>query len=30
MPSGPEKDDVQVTVRFQNGSSGVITYVTAR
>ncbi len=26
---GPEKDDVQVTVRFQNGSSGAITYVTA-
>ena len=26
---GPEKDDVQITVRFQNGSSGVITYVTA-
>jgi predicted dehydrogenase/threonine dehydrogenase-like Zn-dependent dehydrogenase len=26
---GPEKDDVQVTVRFQNGSSGTITYVTA-
>jgi predicted dehydrogenase/threonine dehydrogenase-like Zn-dependent dehydrogenase len=26
---GPEKDDVQVTVRFQNGSSGVISYVTA-
>ncbi len=26
---GPEKDDVQVTVRFQNGSSGVITYATA-
>ena len=25
---GPEKDDVQATVRFQNGSSGVITYVT--
>ena len=25
---GPEKDDVQVTVRFQNGSSGAITYVT--
>ena len=25
---GPEKDDVQVTVRFENGSSGVITYVT--
>jgi predicted dehydrogenase/threonine dehydrogenase-like Zn-dependent dehydrogenase len=25
---GPEKDDVQVTVRFQNGASGVITYVT--
>ena len=27
---GPEKDDVQVTVRFQNGSSGAITYVTRR
>jgi predicted dehydrogenase/threonine dehydrogenase-like Zn-dependent dehydrogenase len=26
---GPEKDDVQVTVRFENGSSGVITYATA-
>jgi len=26
---GPEKDDVQVTVRFWNGSSGVISYVTA-
>jgi predicted dehydrogenase/threonine dehydrogenase-like Zn-dependent dehydrogenase len=26
---GPEKDDVQVTVRFQNGSCGIITYVTA-
>jgi predicted dehydrogenase/threonine dehydrogenase-like Zn-dependent dehydrogenase len=26
---GPEKDDVQATVRFQNGSSGVISYVTA-
>ena len=25
---GPEKDDVQVTVRFGNGSSGTITYVT--
>ena len=25
---GPEKDDVQATVRFQNGSSGVISYVT--
>ena len=25
---GPEKDDVQVTVRFQNGASGVISYVT--
>jgi len=25
---GPEKDDVQATVRFQNGSSGTITYVT--
>src|SRR5260370_11195488 len=24
----PEKDDVHVTVRFQNGSSGAITYVT--
>ena len=23
---GPEKDDVQVTVRFRNGSSGVISY----
>jgi len=26
---GPEQDDVQVTVRFQNGASGVISYVTA-
>ena len=26
---GPEKDDVQVTLRFENGSSGVISYVTA-
>ena len=26
---GPEKDDVQVSLRFQNGSSGTITYVTA-
>ena len=25
---GPEKDDVQVTVRFENGSSGVVTYTT--
>ncbi len=25
---GPEKDDLQATIRFQNGSSGVITYVT--
>ena len=25
---GPEKDDVQVTVRFENGSSGAISYVT--
>jgi predicted dehydrogenase/threonine dehydrogenase-like Zn-dependent dehydrogenase len=25
---GPEKDDVHVTVRFGNGSSGVITYAT--
>jgi predicted dehydrogenase/threonine dehydrogenase-like Zn-dependent dehydrogenase len=25
---GPEVDDVQATVRFQNGSSGIITYVT--
>jgi predicted dehydrogenase/threonine dehydrogenase-like Zn-dependent dehydrogenase len=25
---GPEKDDVQATVRFQNGSSSTITYVT--
>ena len=24
---GPEKDDVQLTVRFQNGSSGTISYV---
>ena len=27
--SGPEEADVQATVRFQNGSSGTITYVTA-
>jgi predicted dehydrogenase/threonine dehydrogenase-like Zn-dependent dehydrogenase len=26
--AGPGKDDVQVTVRFQNGSNGVISYVT--
>jgi predicted dehydrogenase/threonine dehydrogenase-like Zn-dependent dehydrogenase len=26
--SGPEKDDVQATIRFQNGTSGVISYVT--
>jgi predicted dehydrogenase/threonine dehydrogenase-like Zn-dependent dehydrogenase len=26
---GPEKSDVQATVRFQNGSCGTITYVTA-
>jgi predicted dehydrogenase/threonine dehydrogenase-like Zn-dependent dehydrogenase len=26
---GPEKDDLQVTVRFGNGSSGTISYVTA-
>jgi predicted dehydrogenase len=26
---GPEKDDVQVTVRFGNGSTGTISYVTA-
>ncbi len=26
---GPEKDDAHVTVRFANGSSGVITYATA-
>jgi predicted dehydrogenase/threonine dehydrogenase-like Zn-dependent dehydrogenase len=26
--SGPAKDDVQAIVRFQNGSSGTITYVT--
>jgi predicted dehydrogenase/threonine dehydrogenase-like Zn-dependent dehydrogenase len=26
---GAEKDELQVTVRFQNGSSGVISYVTA-
>ncbi len=26
---GSEKDDVQVTLRFRNGSSGVISYVTA-
>jgi predicted dehydrogenase len=25
---GPEKDDVQATVRFQNGASGVLTYIT--
>jgi predicted dehydrogenase/threonine dehydrogenase-like Zn-dependent dehydrogenase len=25
---GPEDDDVQVTVRFENGSSGVVSYVT--
>jgi predicted dehydrogenase/threonine dehydrogenase-like Zn-dependent dehydrogenase len=25
---GPEKDDVQVTVRFENGASGVVSYVT--
>ena len=25
---GPDKDDVQVTVRFQNGSTGIISYVT--
>jgi predicted dehydrogenase/threonine dehydrogenase-like Zn-dependent dehydrogenase len=25
---GPEKDDVQVIVRFENGSSGVVTYAT--
>jgi len=25
---GPEKDDVQVTVRFRNGSSGTISYLT--
>jgi predicted dehydrogenase/threonine dehydrogenase-like Zn-dependent dehydrogenase len=25
---GPEKDDVQATVRFRNGVSGVVTYVT--
>ena len=25
---GPEQDDLQATVRFQNGSSGTITYVT--
>ena len=25
---GPEKDDVQVTMRFQNGTSGLITYIT--
>ncbi len=25
---GPEKDDVQVTVRFGNGSSGTISYIT--
>jgi predicted dehydrogenase/threonine dehydrogenase-like Zn-dependent dehydrogenase len=27
--NGPEKDDVLVTVRFQNGSSGTIAYLTA-
>jgi predicted dehydrogenase len=27
--TGPEKDDVQVSIQFQNGSSGAITYVTA-
>ena len=26
--SGPGKNDVQVTLRFQNGASGVITYAT--
>ncbi len=26
--SGPEKDDVHVTLRFQNGASGVISYAT--
>jgi predicted dehydrogenase/threonine dehydrogenase-like Zn-dependent dehydrogenase len=26
--SGPDKDDVQVTMRFANGSNGVITYAT--
>jgi predicted dehydrogenase/threonine dehydrogenase-like Zn-dependent dehydrogenase len=26
--SGPGKDDVQVTLRFENGASGVITYAT--
>ena len=26
---GPEKDDLQVTVRFQDGSNGTITYVTS-
>ena len=26
--AGPEQDDVQATVRFQNGSTGIITYVT--
>jgi predicted dehydrogenase/threonine dehydrogenase-like Zn-dependent dehydrogenase len=26
--SGPEKDDVHATIRFQNGSSGVISYLT--
>jgi predicted dehydrogenase/threonine dehydrogenase-like Zn-dependent dehydrogenase len=26
---GPEKDDVHFTVRFQNGSSGAVTYVTS-
>jgi predicted dehydrogenase len=27
--TGPEKDDVHATIRFQNGSSGVISYLTA-
>jgi predicted dehydrogenase len=27
--AGPEKDDVQVTVRFENGFSSVITYATS-
>jgi predicted dehydrogenase len=26
---GPERDDAQITVRFQNAASGIITYVTA-
>jgi predicted dehydrogenase/threonine dehydrogenase-like Zn-dependent dehydrogenase len=26
---GPEKDDVQVTIRFRNSSSGTVSYVTA-